>query len=256
VDKRRREGGPVGGELAQLGDSEGVDEVIVDLGEAAGFSGLRIGVIGEEVADFGVVGKIEGAAVETALEELGGEFLVGEENVAAGRGIDLDLSRRGVDCGRGTIEDVAAEAVSEVGGEEVDEDSADSGGVEAPAAGGVQDGVEGEEEVSLGVPIPAGQVKAEDDGVGKGAGRTAAALDEDLGDGGGADVDAGGEVAGDRADEEGGEVGEGLAPAVGGPVIPGGDVEGVLEDRQVGLEGLRGSFGLLLGVVASSPTQG
>ena len=67
-----------------------------------------------------------------------------------------------------------------------------------------------------------------------------AALEDDLGDGGGADVHAGGEVAGDGADEEAGEVGHGLPAALGVPAVPAGDVEGVLEDGEVGLAGLGG----------------
>ena len=216
MDEGRGEGGPVGGELAQLGDSEGVDEVIVELGEAAGFAGLRVGVVGEEVADFGVEGQLEGAAVEAALDELGAQLFVGDEDFSAGGRVELGFSGGGIDGGRGTIEDVAAEAVSEVGGEEVDEDAADSGGVEAPASGGMEDGVEGEDEVSLGVPVPAGEMKAEDDGVGQ----AVPALEEDLGDGGGADVDAGGEVSGEGAEEVAGEVGDGLAAAVRRPSDP------------------------------------
>jgi len=61
-------------------------------------------------------------------------------------------------------------------------------------------------------------------------------------------------------DKEAGEVGDGLAALGGGPAIPAGDVEGVVQDGQVRLEGLGGGFGflgvLLGGVVFPSPTQG
>src|SRR4051794_39740872 len=112
MDQGRRESCPVGGELAQLGDSQGIDEVIVDFREAAGFSGLRIGVVGEEVADLGVEGKLEAPAVEAALDQLGAQLFVGNEDFSPGGRIELGFSGGGIDRWRGTIEDVTAEAVS------------------------------------------------------------------------------------------------------------------------------------------------
>jgi hypothetical protein len=85
VDEGRGgDGGPVGGELAQLGDAQGVDQVVVVLGEAAGVAGLRVGVVGEEVTDLGVEGQLQGPSVEAALEELGAQLFVAEEQLAAG----------------------------------------------------------------------------------------------------------------------------------------------------------------------------
>ena len=194
----------------------------------------------QEVADFGIEGQLEAAAVEAALDELGAELLVGEEHFPARGRIELGFAGGGVDGRRGAVEDVAAEAVAELGREEIDQHAADAGGVEAPAAGGAQDGVEGEDEIALRVPVPAGEVEAEDEGVGQ----AVPALEEDLGDGGGADVHAGSEVAGDGADEEAGEVGDGLPAALGVPAIPAGDVEGVLEHGEVGLQGVA-AFGFL-----------
>ena len=133
VNQGRGESRPVGGELAQLGDAQGIDEVVVELGEAAGVAGLRIGVIGEEVADFGVEGKLEAAAVEAALDQLGAELLVGDEDFPAGGRVELNLAGGGIDRRRRAIEDVAAQAFAEIGGEEVDQHAADAGGVECPS---------------------------------------------------------------------------------------------------------------------------
>ena len=93
-------------------------------------------------------------------------------------------------------------------------------------------------------------MEAEDDGVGE----AGAALEEDFRDAGGADVDAGGEIAGDGADEELGEVGNGFVAASRVPMVPACKVEGVLEDGEIGLQAdLFGGLlvGLFFGVVVS-----
>src|SRR5215210_7641734 len=189
-------------------------------------------MVGEQVADLGIEGQLEAAAVEAPLDQLSAELLVGDEDLTAGVRVELDLAGGWIDRRRGAVEDVAAQAVAELRGEEIDQDPADAGGIEAPAAGGAQDRIEREDEISLGVPVPAGEVEAEDETIGE----TVSALEENFRDARRADVNAGGEIAGERTDEEAGQVADDLAAAVSFPGVPGGKVEGVLEGGEVGLQ--------------------